>query len=422
MTELQEKQAKLKEKNKKLAGIFEESKTEKGYDFSLATDSDFKALGTSQARAQRVEQMNNELTDLGKAIDALLLVEKMAKDSADREKTLNTAVNSVVHPAAGDGAAIGQGGQIIQPKSIGQQFIESKAYTDRATKQAAVLGENMHIKTLFETTAGWAPETTRTGRLVLDAQRPIQVIDIIPIGNTSQNAVVYMEETTFTNAAAEAAEGAAAAEATLVYTEQSSSVRKIAVFIPVTEEQMEDEARISSLLDNRLRFMIQQRLDLQILVGDGIAPNIDGINNVSGIQTQALGADPIPDAVYKAMTNVRVTGQAQPNAYVTHPNDWQQIRLLKTSDGIYIWGSPSEAGPERIWGIQAVQAQAQTENTGLVGDFANMCELVMRQGVVVKMSDSHDDYFTKGKMAIKATLRAALPVYRPAGFCTVTGI
>ena len=120
-----------------------------------------------------------------------------------------------------------------------------------------------------------------------------------------------------------------------------------------------------------LGFMVRQRLNTQILVGSGITPNLLGIVNVVGVQTQAKATDPTPDAVYKAMTKVRVTGQAIPSAYVTHPNDWQEIKLLRTTDGIYIWGNPSEMGPDRIWGLPVVQDAGMTEGTGVVGDFAN---------------------------------------------------
>ena len=119
---------------------------------------------------------------------------------------------------------------------------------------------------------------------------------------------------------------------------------------------------------------------------------------------------------------VRVTGRAFPNIVVLHPNDWQDIRLLRTADGIYIWGNPSEAGPERIWGLTVIQTDAETENTGLVGDFQNHIQLFERMGIEVKISDSHSTYFTEGKLAVKASFRVALPVYRPAAFCTVTGI
>ncbi|TCO54147.1 capsid family protein [Actinocrispum wychmicini] len=102
-----------------------------------------------------------------------------------------------------------------------------------------------------------------------------------------------------------------------------------------------------------------------------------------------------------------MTGRALPNAAIIHPNDWQDIRLLRTADGLYIWGSPSEAGPE---------------NTAVVGDFVNFSELSTRRGVDVQVSNSHADFFINGKQAIRADARAALLVYRPTAFCTVTGI
>jgi HK97 family phage major capsid protein len=275
--------------------------------------------------------------------------------------------------------------------------------------------------------AGWVPETLRTGRLVDFATRPVQVTDLIPQTTTTQAAVVYMEETTFTNNAAEVLESVQATpgtypEAALALTERSSPVRKIAVFLPVTDEQLEDVTQIQGYLNNRLPFMIRQRLDSQILVGNGTSPNLRGVLNVVGIQTQAKGADPIPDAVYKAMVLVQVTGRAQPNGIVVHPTNWQSVRLLRTADGIYIWGNPSDAGPDRIWGVQVALSDAITLGTAVVGDFANYSELSVRRGLDTQISNSHSTYFVEGKQAIRADIRCAAVFYRPTAFCTVTGL
>jgi HK97 family phage major capsid protein len=254
------------------------------------------------------------------------------------------------------------------------------------------------------------------------ATRPIQVIDLIPGATTNQNAVVYMNETTFTNNAAEVAEGGSYPEAALALTEVSSPVQKIAEFLPVTDEQMEDVMGIQAYVNNRLTFMLRQRLDGQILTGDGTSPNLSGILDRAGLQTQAKGADPTPDAIHKAITKCRVTGRATPNAVVLHSNDWQDIRLLRTADGIYIWGSPSETGPAMIWGLPVVLSEALTEGTGLVGDFATYAQLSIRRNVSVLVSNSHSDFFVKGKQAIRADMRASLEVFRDAAFCSVTGI
>ena len=74
----------------------------------------------------------------------------------------------------------------VSSKSFGELFTASKAY-----KQKGELGTvDAELKTLFQTTAGWAPETLRTGRVVDFATRPIQVTDLIPQTTTSQAAVV----------------------------------------------------------------------------------------------------------------------------------------------------------------------------------------------------------------------------------------
>jgi HK97 family phage major capsid protein len=80
-----------------------------------------------------------------------------------------------------------------------------------------------------------------------------------------------------------------------------------------------------------------------------------------------------------------------------------------------------DAGPERMWGLPVVVTTAQTEDTGLVGDF-RQAALYLRQGIDVQVSNQHDDYFVRNLLAIRAEMRAALAVYRPAAFCTVTGI
>lgn len=403
---LKELLAKRKAKRQELHTIIEQAGPD--LDMSKVTAID----GDSKAKVEAMGGLNDEIDDLTKDIEKIQTAKALDDKAIEEDRAAKVAAG----PAGDTKIRPGEGGSQI--KSLGDLFVESVAFKDKG--KSAVL--DIELKTLFETTAGWAPETLRTGKVVPIATRPIQVVDIIPMGRTGQSAVVYMEETTLTNTAAETAEGGQYPEGTLELTERTSSVRKIAVFLPVTDEQMEDVPQVTGYVNNRLGFMLRQRLDLQILVGDGIAPNLAGILNTGGIQTQAKGADPTPDAIYKAITLVEVTGQAIPNNVVLHPNDWQAIRLLRTADGIYIWGNPSESGPERIWGLPVVKAQAETENTGLVGDFANHVELTERRGIEVKVSDSHSDYFIKGKQAIRADMRVALPVYRPAAFCTVTGI
>jgi HK97 family phage major capsid protein len=414
MPDLKELRGKLDERRDTLATIFAEAKTDDANTLDLSKATGLKGKDDT-ARVAEIKALNDE-------IDAIA-AEAKPLEEAEAEVTRAKRNAEKAGEFKGRGNAPEQKGrerEEKQVKSFGEMFTDANVGTTHKGREVEL--SDFELKTAFTTAAGWAPEALRTGRVVLDAQRPIQVIDLIPASTTDQSAIVYMEETTFTNNAVETAEGIGFGEAALALTERTSPVRKIPVFIPVTDEQLEDVAQVQSYLTNRLTFMLRQRLDGQILVGDGNAPNLEGFLTVSNVQTQAKGSDPSPDAIYKGMTKVRVTGRAFPNAVVYHPNDWQDIRLLRTADGIYIWGNPSEAGPEKIWGLPVVQSDAITEGTALVGDFANFSDLATKRGITVKVSDSHDTYFTTGKQAVRADTRVALTVYRPEAFCEVTGL
>lgn len=389
-------------KAKSLADVFAEA----GSDMDL--DKVKSVAGGKDAVLAFIRDTNAELADLGKKRDDQVELAKAAKF----QKGYDPDEFAYLLEAGGE----------LSPsrktKGFGELFIESKAASDYKGREVDI---DFDVKTLFSTSAGWAPETTRTPRMVPDEQRPVELVPLIPQRPTGQTAIKYMEETTFTNNAAETAEGGTKPEAALAVTERSSDVRKIPVWIPVTDEQLEDVEGIQQYLENRLSFMVMQRLDGQVAAGNGTAPNLRGLLNVSGIQTQAKGTDPTPDAVYKAMTKVRVTGQAIPNVAVFHPNDWQDIRLLRTADGVYIWGNPSEAGPERIWGLTVAQVQAMTENTAVVFD-TKFTELAWRKGMTIKVSDSHGTYFVENKQAVRAEIRVAFTVFRPTAVCQVTGV
>jgi HK97 family phage major capsid protein len=365
----------------------------------------------SNDATKKFQDLSLQLEDVGKALktaEAKAAVERFQSQQDERSQPWTREQHPV--PVAEQKA-----------RSWGERAIEMKEYKSADMRRTGVIMTmDIGLKTLMETTAGFAPEAVRTGLLVEAATRPIQVLDLIPTRPISQNADKYMEETTRTHSAAEKAEGVAYAESVFVWTERTQLVEKITDSIPVTDEQLEDASQVAGLLDSRLRFGLRQRLDLQVLVGDGTSPNLKGILDHS-IGTQAKGVDPTFDAAYKALTAVRVTGRAVPNAFIYHPNDWQDVRLMRTADGQYIMGNPSQPGATTLFGLPVVVSDAITENTALTGDFANFCYIGERRGIEVAVGYVGDQ-FKEGKRTIRADLRACMTVTRAAAFCKITGL
>lgn len=427
---------KLAAKQEELGKVFAEATVttdggQKGYDFNKVTCLGDDVKG-SIAVAEKVKAMNDELNELAGEAEKLEDAEKAAGDHAEREKARGR------FPMPG-----GKGNyqsQAAREKSLGEMVAEEKAYADWLSRgtpggvdfsydvlPSDMIAKGMQVSTLFSkalmtTAAGFAPESVRLPGFVEMATRPLQLVDIIPMAQTGQAAIKYMEETTRTHAAAERAEGGTYAESTFVFTERSSDVRKITDSLPVTDEQLEDVPMMQGYINGRLTFGLRQRLDTQCYVGDGTAPNLRGLANVAGIQTQAKGADPVPDAYFKAMTKVRTIGRAIPTHHIMHPTDWQGVRLLRTTDGVYIWGSPAESGPERMWGLPVVQAEARAAGSGMVGSFQPAwISLFERAGVDVQVGYVGTQ-FTEGKRTVRGDMRMAQVVFRPAAFCDVTGL
>lgn len=312
-------------------------------------------------------------------------------------------------------------------KSVGRQFTESQEYKSiggRNGVRYSVEIEGMSLgdalKTVLSTTAGFAPFNPRIDDVVPMAGRRPTVADLMPNTDTEASAIIYMEQTTRTNNAAPVAEGATKPESAIAWTQRTVPMEVIAHLLPVTEQQLEDVPGIRDTIDQEMIYLLKLAEEVQILTGDGVSPNLQGILTKTGVQTQAVGADPVPDAIYKAFTLVRFTGFAEPSGVVFHPNDWQAIRLLKTADGLYIWGSPAEAGPERIWGKPAVITTAMTENTVLTGDFQLYTRLYRKGGIRVEVGYVNDN-FAKNLQTLRVEERAALVIRRAAAFCKVTG-
>lgn len=408
MSKLTEAQERLGEKHKLLGKAIKEAGPDN--DFSKITVFG-DGLG-AQENVEKFRALNTEMAALADECKRLELQEA-GKRWDVIEAELKSPAPKAPHPGGPENT-----------KSIGRQLIESEEYQNYRKDQSqpfSMTFPEVELKTLMSTSAGWAPESTRIGRVIDAVTRPVQALDLIPMGDTDSASIVYMEETTRTHSAAEKAEGASYAESAFELTERSSQVRKITDSIPVTDEQLEDEAQVASYLDQRLRFGLRQRLDTQVISGDGTPPNLRGILNVAGIQSQAKGTDPSFDAIHKAITKVRYTGRANPNGILLHPNDWEAIRLTRTADGLYILGNPAVAGPMTLFGLPVAVGDVETENTGLVGDFANFCQLFEKRGVSVEVGYSGTQ-FAEGKKTMRADFRVAFVVFRPAAFCKVTGL
>jgi HK97 family phage major capsid protein len=245
-------------------------------------------------------------------------------------------------------------------------------------------------------------------------------------GTTTAKNIEYYIQTTDTNNAAATAEGVAVTDSAFSYTLTTDEVETVQAWIPVTRESLSDDQFTMSLVSSRLALELQKVCSQIMLSGTGTTPIPWGVAVRTGVQTQAKGTDPAFDAIHKAIVLVQVTGDSTPDAICMHPTDWQNLRLTRTVDGVYILGNPAAGDEPTLWGLPVRQTIGVLANgaagTALVGAFGSQAMVVTNGGLSVEISTEHSTYFTERKAAIAMSRRFAVAGFRPNAFAKVTGL
>jgi HK97 family phage major capsid protein len=117
------------------------------------------------------------------------------------------------------------------------------------------------------------------------------------------------------------------------------------------------------------------------------------------------------------------TSNLAPDGVIMHPSNYLQILLSKGTTGDYYGDGPFAApGAASLWGLPVALTVAIPLNTALVGAFKIAAQVFRHGGIRVDASNSHQDYFVKNLVAIRAEERLALAVYRAAAIGAVTGL
>jgi hypothetical protein len=225
-------------------------------------------------------------------------------------------------------------------------------------------------------------------------------------------------------AAAGVSEGSAKPEAELNFELRSETVETIAHWLPASRQILSDEGQMRSYIDDRLRYGVLYAEDVDLLYGTGSSPQIQGFLTETGILTYAWSEGPATtdtkiDAIRRGMTLAH-NREFMPDAVVLNPHDWEDIELAKGSDNHYIWINVTTGGERRFFMVPVVVTNAIASGTALTGSFAMGSTLWDREDVVIEVTNSHSDYFTKNLLAIRAEERVAHTIYRPDAYVEIT--
>ena len=231
-----------------------------------------------------------------------------------------------------------------------------------------------------------------------------------------------MKISSFSKVVSPVSEGSAKGESELKFATVSVPVRLIATWIPATKVILDDFSGLDQLIREQLTFALEEEIEDQILSGNNTSENLNGLTTQATAFDTSLtvasdGWEKV-DLVARAIQQVNVANEIDPDFVVLNPTDSWGMRLVKDTAGRYVFDRPDGArGASPLWGLTPVVTTAMTSGYFLVGSSAPTAAVIRnRMGVTIDISDSHDDYFIKNKIAIRIEARLALVVFRPASY------
>jgi HK97 family phage major capsid protein len=398
-------------------------KAQKSEDLAKIFDSVQDLSELSSDQKEEIKKRNDELAELGSKITELTdLEEKKAalKDDMDNSKKVSGM------PVYGEP-------EVDEPKSLGQQFLESDAY--KSFVDHGIKNVPFEAKTNV-TTSVWTRDTIYQQVIPAIEPDPNPVLDLVDSINTDQTTYYFLQETA-TNNAAETAEASAAPEDAFSYTAVTAPVRKFITTLPITSELLEDQAGARAYFDGRLANHVLQRLEKQFLIGGGVAPDVKGITQQTGINTITYTAGAYPATVggklrtiLEGIKDVEVNGQLAPDAIVMSPAAYEAIAGQVDGNNNFMLGASAFAGSPTIWGLPVVKSSqiggaVSTTIDVVVGKWGGGLAVnhVFRRGMELQISDSaKDGDFGKDILTVKASLRYALAAYKPQAFTRINDI
>lgn len=368
-----------------------------------------KALDGIEARLKSMdEKANGELATLGKvSADTKAAMEKLGLDQRELAERLVLLEQRATTAPAEAKASDGWGAQLI--KSSGYEaFAGGQAQKMRVEIKNTLTGSDTNV----------AP--ARAPGVVGGAFQPLSLEAFLPSTPTTSNAIEFTRENVFTNAAAEAAEGAQKAESSLTWTLVNMPVSTVAHWIKISRQLAADNRALAAYVDSRMRYGVNLKVEMQLGAGDGTAPNISGIMDsgnftAHGIANAALGSTLKKFVLIRQVLAACYSAGYPADAILLNPADWatMEIELMTTAAGQTLY-SVSDGGVPRLFGVPVVQSIGMTAGSFAAGAFGQAYMVHNREGVVVEMSDSDSDNFTKNLVTIRAERRLALATERPA--------
>lgn len=384
------------------------------------------------ARAKNRNLTDDELSVIAKAHDEL----PELKAEIDNRRTTEAKANAFI-----DGFGLVTDTPVSQAKArslgehfvkaIGQQVRERKGSSGWTLAAPEYKALNPMAKAATDVHVTGTPTLDKPlvveqdGGLVINRPDRVYLSDILPSGTISGTELVYHQEKLTEGGFKAVGENQRKPQLHFPYEEVREGLTKVAGYIKISTEMLEDADYLVSDINARLLFELNRFIEAQVLHGTGTTQELKGLFNREGVQK--VQGENLLRAIRSAMTKITVATGMPADFVAIHPEDYEAIQMTADANGWYFAGGPFTGaygnGPvlidPPIWGRRVVQSEQITAGQVLVG--ASRGAMLLRKGgVKVAAASQNEDDFINNRITVLAEQRLGLAVTRPAAFAVAS--
>lgn len=281
-------------------------------------------------------------------------------------------------------------------------------------------GQPLSLRNIINLPEGGSPSQgvptapQRAPGFVSAPQRPLSILDVLPVINVSSNVYQYVRVSHVNNAGVQNGEGSpkpsGAIESTLVETR----IATIAESFTASNQVLSDNPQLTTFLNALLAYDVRAKIEHYAINGDANDPEgFDGLLTAAPVlvTTETLA----PDIISEGLTILSTAGY-QPGFVALHPLDFHRLRTLKSAGGSeeYLVGSWATPAQPNVWNTPIVVSPALQEGEGLIVDPSRVA-LLDRQQVTAMVSTEHADYMIKNLVLLLTEARAGFAIFDDGG-------
>lgn len=257
----------------------------------------------------------------------------------------------------------------------------------------------------------------------------VQLRNAVPVSPTGSDLIKYVQFTKKEGKISSVDAGTLKPQIDYNSTPISTKVVKIAGWLTVQDEFLEDVIGARDFLAEELPKAYMDEETRQGFKGLGDAGTPDELSGLYSVWAQALTlpkgtvtlASNNWDKLVAGLTQVRQNLRASDAIWIS-PIDYMELLINKSvgSEKIYNYPITSDTnGTLRIGGVPIYQHTVFNEGEGLAGDYSRGARFFQKKAMTIRTSTEHDLNFTKNLTTILIEARVALACFFPEAFIKI---